>query len=154
MAPTSPGVGSSGTPEAAERLLVQIENREAPTRRLLRVTGELDLATVGLLRSAITRAAADRRHIELDLAGVTFCDVVGATAIEQAQQQLQTDGCQLALRGIDRPLHLLLAVDGLFTTLQQSTRADGRQPTRATRPRARAVRPRTGHSRAFTVRPG
>ena len=132
MAPTSPRVGLSGTPEAAAGLLVEIENREAPTRRLLRVTGELDLATVGLLRSAITRAAADRRHIELDLAGVTFCDVVGATAIEQAQQQLQTHGRQLALRGIDRPLHLLLAVDGLFSTLRQSTRTDGRQPPRAT----------------------
>jgi anti-anti-sigma factor len=125
MAPTSPRYGLPGTPEAAEGLLVEIETREAPTRQRLRVTGELDLATVGLLRSAIARAAADRQYIELDLAGVTFCDVVGATAIEQAQQQLQTHGRQLALRGIDRPLHLLLAVDGLFGTLQQSTRTDG-----------------------------
>jgi anti-anti-sigma factor len=101
-----------------------------PTRRLLRVTGEIDLATAALLRCAILRAAADHHHVELDLSGVSFCDVVGATAIEQAQQQLQARGCQLTLRGIDGPLHLLLAVDGLFCTLRRSALLDGQQPPR------------------------
>jgi anti-anti-sigma factor len=126
MTPDSPRVGLPA-PAAVEGLLVEIEDRRAPTRRLLRVTGELDLATVGLLRCAIQRAADDHRHVELDLGGVTFCDVVGATAIEQAQQQLPARGCQLALRGIDGPLHLLLAVDGLFSTLRRSALLDGRQ---------------------------
>jgi len=129
MAPTSPR-GLSGAPAAAAGLLVEIEDLPAPTRRRLRVTGELDLATVGLLRCAISRAATDRHHVELDLLGVTFCDVVGATAIEQAQQQLQARGCQLTLSGIDRPLHLLLAVDGLFSTLRRSALLDGQQPPR------------------------
>ena len=35
---------------------------------------------------------------------MTFCDVVGATAIEQAQRQLEARGCQLTLHGIDGPL--------------------------------------------------
>jgi anti-sigma B factor antagonist len=131
MAPTSPR-GLSGAPAAAEGLLVEFEDRRGPTRQLLRVTGELDLATVGLLRCAISRAATDHHHVELDLSGVTFCDVVGAAAIEQAQQDLQARGCQLTLRGMDRPLHLLLAVDGLFSTLQQCARTDGQQPPLAT----------------------
>jgi anti-anti-sigma factor len=129
MAPTSPR-GLFGAPAAAEGLLVEIEERRTPTRRLLRVTGELDLATVGLLRCAIQRAATDHLHVELDFSGVTFCDVVGATAIEQAQAQLHGRGCQLTLRGIDRPLHLLLAVDGLFDTLRRSALLDGHQPPR------------------------
>lgn len=128
MTPTSPRVGLSVTPAAEEGLLVEIEDLRAPTRRLLRVTGDLDLATVGLLRSAIHRAAADRHHLELDFSGVTFCDVVGATAIEQALQRLQARGCQLTLRGIDGPLHLLLTVDGLFSTLRRSALLDGQQP--------------------------
>jgi anti-anti-sigma factor len=125
MAATSPR-GLSGAPAAAEGLLVEVEELCAPTRRLLRVTGELDLATVGLLLCAIDRAAADGQQVELDLSGVSFCDVVGATALEQAQQQLQACGCQLTLHGVDRPLHLLLAVDGLFSSLRRS--AGGHEP--------------------------
>ena len=127
MAPTSPH-GSSGAPTDVEGLLVEIQDLRAPTRRLLRVTGEIDLATAGLLRCAIHRAAADHHHIELDLSGVTFCDVVGATAIEHAQAQLQARDCQLTLRGIGGPFRRLLAVDGLFSTLQLSALVDGQQP--------------------------
>jgi anti-sigma B factor antagonist len=129
MAPTSPH-GSSGAPTAAEGLLVEMQDLRAPTRRLLRVTGELDLATAGLLRCAIHRASTDHDHIELDLNGVTFCDVAGATAIEQAQAQLQARGCQLTLRGIGGPFRRLLGVDGLFSTLQRSALLDGQQPRR------------------------
>ena len=132
MTPTSPR-GLSGPPAAVEGLLVEIQDLRAPTRRRLRVTGELDLATVGLLRCAISHAATDHRHVELDLSGVTFCDVVGATAIEQAQQQVQVRGGRLTLLSIDGPLHLLLAVDGLFGTLR-STRLDGQHPPGPGRP--------------------
>jgi anti-anti-sigma factor len=130
MAFTSPRVGLSGAPAAEVGLLVEIEDLRAPTRRLLRVAGDLDLATVGLLQCAIHHAAADHHHVELDLSGVTFCDVVGATAIEQAQQQLQARGRQLTLRGIDGPLRLLLAVDGLFSTLRRSAPSTGNNPPR------------------------
>ena len=133
MVPTSP-CGLSGAPAAAEGLLVQIHDLRAPTRRRLTVTGELDLATVGLLRSSISGAATYGHHVELELSGVTFCDVVGATAIEQAQQQVQTHGGQLTLLGIDGPLHLLLAVDGLFDALR-AARLDGHQPPSPGRPR-------------------
>jgi anti-anti-sigma factor len=129
MAPTSPR-GSSEAPTAAEGLLVEIQELRAPTRRLLRATGEIDIATAGLLRCAIDRAAADHHHVELDLSSVTFCDVVGATAIEQAQQHLQARGCQLTLHGIHRPLRRLLAVEGLFSTLQQLALLDGQRPPR------------------------
>ena len=128
MASTSPR-GLSRAPTTAEGLLVEIQDLRVPPRRLLRVTGEMDLATVGLLQCAIDRAAADHRHIELDLSGLTFCDVVGATAIERAQRQLQARGCQLTLRGIDDPLRLLLAVDGLFSTLRRSARPAREMPS-------------------------
>ena len=127
MAPTSPR-GSSAALTAAEGLLVEIQDLRPPTRRLLRVTGEIDIATAGLLRCAIDRAATDHHHVELDLSGVTFCDVVGATAIEQAHAQLQARGCQLTLGGIRGPFRRLLAVDGLFSTLRRSALLDRRQP--------------------------
>jgi anti-anti-sigma factor len=139
MVPTSPR-GSSGAPTATEGLLVEIQDLHAPTRRLLQVTGEIDVATAGLLRCAIHRAAADHHNVELDLSGVTFCDVVGATAIEQAQQQLQARGCRLTLHGTDGPLRRLLAVEGLFSTLQQLALLDGQQPPPPDRTARRSTR--------------
>jgi anti-anti-sigma regulatory factor len=131
MAPASHHA-SSGAPTAVEGLLVEIQDLRAPTttRRLLRVFGEIDLATAGLLRCAIHCAAADHDHVELDVSGVTFCDVAAATATEQAQAQLQARGCQLRLRGIGGPFRRLLAVDALFPTLRRSALLDGQQPPR------------------------
>jgi anti-anti-sigma factor len=127
MAPT-PSHAEFSVPAAAEQgLLVTIEDSGTPAR-CLRVRGELDLATVGLLRCVIDRAAAGRQEVELDLSGVTFCDVIGASVLERAQQQLQARGCRLTLHGLDRPLHLLLAVDGLFSTLRRSAPLDRPKP--------------------------
>jgi anti-anti-sigma factor len=127
MASTPPRLGS--VPPAAEpELLIEIEDRQAPSRRLLRVSGELDLATVGLLRCAIDRGAAEFPEVELDLSAVAFCDVVGAAAIERAQRHLRARGRQLVLQGLDRPLHVLLTVDGLFPTLQPLCSLDGHRP--------------------------
>jgi len=148
MAATPSRVELFVPPAAEAGLLVEIDDLRAPTRRLLRVSGELDLATVGVLGSAIQRAAADRREVELDVSGVAFCDVVGATALEQAQQQLQARGCQLILRGIDGPLHLLLAVDGLFGTLRRSTRPDGQEAGPADQTPAGAVHDHQRHHRS------
>ena len=104
------------------------------------VTGEIDVATAGLLRSAIHGAATDHQHVELDLSAVTFCDVVGASAIEQAQRQLEARGCQLTLQGTDGSLHRLLAVEGLFSTLQRLALLDGQQPPRPGRTSRRSTR--------------
>jgi len=139
MVPTSPR-GLSGAPTAAEGLLVEIQDLQAPTRRLLRITEEIDVATAGLLRCAIHRASADHHHVELDVSAVTFCDVVGATAIEQAQRQLEARGCQLTLQGTDGSLHRLLAVEGLFSTLQRLALLDGQQPPRPGRTSRRSTR--------------
>jgi len=124
MAQTPSPVGPT-RPLPAQGLLVEVEDLRASTRRRLRVSGELDLATVRLFQCAIDRAADDSREVEVDLSGVAFCDVIGATAIERAQQQLQDRGRHLILHGVDGPLRLLLAVEGLFRTLRPSARLGG-----------------------------
>ncbi len=140
MAPTTSPRGPSGAQNGAAGLRVEIQDLQPPTRRLLRVTGEIDVATAGLLRCAIHRAATDRQHVELDLSAVTFGDVVGATAIEQAQRQLEARGCQLTLPGIDGTLRRLLAVEGLFSTLQQVALFDGQRPPPPDRTSRRSTR--------------
>jgi len=87
---------------------------------VLRVHGDLDLASASGLDNAIhralDRAAAGSAAVDLDLTGMTFCDVIGATAIERAQRTAAESGCPLTLVGGDGPLALLRA-GGLFPTL-------------------------------------
>src|SRR5689334_25257443 len=48
----------------------------------------------GTLRSAIHGAATDHQHVELDLSAVTFCDVVGASAIERSEERRVGKECR------------------------------------------------------------
>lgn len=88
-------------------------------RRVLqvRLRGELDLATAPVLPGLLARLVADHRAAELDVSGLTFCDVAGLAAVEDAQARMDTLGCALAVSGI-APLRLLLGVPGLFPTLR------------------------------------
>jgi anti-anti-sigma factor len=116
----------SPAPATGTGLSVEVDDHRTPGRRLLRVRGELDLATAGLLAGAIERAAADGPDVDVDVSGVTFCDVVGATAIEQAVEQLRARGRRLTLLGGEGPLHLLLGVEAHFGGLRAG--ADGDPP--------------------------
>ena len=102
-------------------LLVDVPERPGDRPTLL-VSGELDLATVDALTDAIERVADDLSGIRVDISGVTFCDVVGATALEQAQRRLQERGYGMALIGGDRSLRLLTA-GGLFPSLRTRIQA-------------------------------
>lgn len=96
-------------PVALEQgLLIEVDWSSAGPR-LVRIRGELDLATAPLLAGALDRSAQGHGEVEADLSDLTFCDVVGLTAIEQAHQRLAARGCRLILHGI-APLRLLLSV--------------------------------------------
>ena len=106
--------------------LLRVDSAASPAL-ILRVHGELDLATAsGLddavdqaIDQAIDRAAAGSAEVDLDLTGMTFCDVVGATAIERARRTAAGRGCRLTLVGGDGPLAILLA-SGCFPTLRSA----------------------------------
>jgi anti-sigma B factor antagonist len=89
------------------------------TRRVLRVRvrGELDLATAPELTELVARLVADHRAAELDVSGLSFCDVAGLAAVEDAQARMDARGCALTVTGT-APLRLLLGVPGLFPTLR------------------------------------
>ena len=75
---------------------------DATPRRALHVQGELDIATAPRLRVLLDEAASGCSEVDLDLSGLAFCDVVGLTAIEDAQRRLSAQGCVLILRGAAR----------------------------------------------------
>jgi anti-anti-sigma factor len=86
-----------------------------PRRAALRVSGDLDLVTVAQLRAAL-RSAWDRppSTITLDLAGVTFIDLVGLRCVLAARWRGRLSGHELEIRapsGCVRRLAELAAVD-------------------------------------------
>ncbi|MFE5548859.1 STAS domain-containing protein [Streptomyces sp. NPDC056534] len=75
----------------------------------LRLTGELDLATVPLLQQAATTALNTHpRSLRLDLTGLTFCDHTGLCALHQLTHQAHTAHVHLRLTGIHPRLHRTL----------------------------------------------
>ncbi|MEU9298646.1 STAS domain-containing protein [Streptomyces sp. NPDC048266] len=75
----------------------------------LRLTGELDLATVPLLLQAAATALSTRpRHLSLDLAGLTFCDQTGLRALHRLTHQVHAARISLRLTGIHPRLHRTL----------------------------------------------
>jgi anti-anti-sigma factor len=77
----------------------------------VRVAGELDLATVPQLRAELAALLeAGRCELDLDLDGVTFCDVAGLTVLLRAHDLAVKAGGRLVVHGSCPPLRLMLRV--------------------------------------------
>jgi anti-sigma B factor antagonist len=64
---------------------------------LLRVTGELDLGTIGGLQAAVDELVISGARVLLDLEGLRFCDSTGLGAIIKLHRRLADLGGVLAL---------------------------------------------------------
>ncbi|HSM67671.1 MAG TPA: STAS domain-containing protein [Ilumatobacteraceae bacterium] len=79
------------------RPLLRIDVRSHRDRRVVRVAGELDLATCDQLVGATT--AGHHPAMIVDLGGVTFMDCSGYGALVAARQVIESDGRSLAITG-------------------------------------------------------
>jgi anti-sigma B factor antagonist len=61
---------------------------EAGDRPVLRVEGEIDLATAAQFAAALDQALAAAPRLLVDMAGVTFIDVSGLRVLVQAAESL------------------------------------------------------------------
>lgn len=78
---------------------------------LVSLDGELDLATAPLVTRAVTRILAERPdRLDVDVAGLAFCDVVGLRALSQARRAARLHGAGFHLVGIHSRLHRILAL--------------------------------------------
>jgi anti-sigma B factor antagonist len=73
---------------------------------VLQVAGEIDLATVDALRTALEEAVSTDPTVVVDMAGVTFLDVTGLRAVLQAAASRNGAG-PLTLRNAPRVAWLL-----------------------------------------------
>jgi anti-anti-sigma factor len=73
-------------------------------RMLIRVGGELDLATAEHLPDFLrSLPPEDRRQVHLDLADLHFVDVVGLAALRRADELIRGGGGRMTVGGL-RPL--------------------------------------------------
>jgi|RhiMetdeSRZDD1v2_1073273.scaffolds.fasta_scaffold759407_2 anti-sigma B factor antagonist len=85
----------------------------------LALDGELDIATVDLLRTAVARSLADTTSLRLvlDLGAVSFCDSTGVRALVSSHDQARDAGVQMRITNAQDIVERVLRVTGVWTTL-------------------------------------
>ncbi|MGV9309705.1 STAS domain-containing protein [Nonomuraea sp. NPDC003727] len=103
-----------------------VSTRRSRKVALVRVAGELDLATAPTLRAHLRAATAPSASsvLILDLSGVTFCDSVGLSELVVALQHSQNRGKRLVLSGVPASLDDLLYRTGLHKILERRATCD------------------------------
>lgn len=93
---------------------LRIESRNEHGRLVMRLDGELDMASAPLLQAALEDAAADTTStLVLDLEQLRFMDSTGLRIILLARSRWQSRGQELALTTGSRQVQRLLAVSGV-----------------------------------------
>ncbi|MDO3705320.1 STAS domain-containing protein [Micromonospora sp. C28SCA-DRY-2] len=82
----------------------------------VRVTGEIDIATVGALRSALWAAPA-RSVLRVDLSGVRVLSAAGVRALVAAHLRVRGRGGELVLVGPDPTVRRVLRATGLHRVI-------------------------------------
>lgn len=101
---------------------LQIEVREEPERVILRLDGELDMASAPLLRSALEQVQSDAgAMIVLELERLRFIDSTGLRVILWAREHFLGRGQELAVTPGSPQVQRLLAVSGAGEHLRSTT---------------------------------
>lgn len=116
--------------DGAQAALTVGVHTEDDRAAVVSATGEVDAASVELLRKELTDLAdADQVNVILDLSGVTFLDSSGLGALVSSYRRLQTRGGMLALvcrndmvlrvfrlTGLNRVLPIFATLEEAFAT--------------------------------------
>jgi anti-sigma B factor antagonist len=84
---------------------------------IVRVTGELDIATVPALANVLDGLEPDCDRVVLDLAGLTFIDSTGLTLAVNEQRRAAADGFDFVLAAPTRRVLDTLRLTGLDVSL-------------------------------------
>jgi anti-anti-sigma factor len=87
--------------------------RVEPSRTVIRLRGELDIATLPRLVRAVGRTLrTSTKVIVLDLHDLEFVDVVGLRGIEVLTRQLATVGCRVTVTNVPNRVMRLVSTIG------------------------------------------
>ncbi|MHC3473580.1 STAS domain-containing protein [Streptomyces sp. 7R007] len=103
---------------------LKISHRDTATGPVLEISGELDYTHVTDLRERLTTLALQPgQRLVLDLAGVTFCDSSGITALIAAHSRARTAQADIALTAVPtHTMHVLrmVGLDQILTISAQT----------------------------------
>ena len=122
-----------GTAEMSEPFAVEVQRRTHVT--IVQPRGELDLATIEMLRSALDAAIAETlsaaldgmengARLVLDLRGLSFIESTGLHLLVALHERAQRDGFQLTLLPPAPPIDRVIQLCGLDQMLPFATPAD------------------------------
>jgi anti-anti-sigma factor len=97
---------------------LRIEVRHETDRIILRLDGELDLASAPRLQSAIDASLAARAVVVLDLQQLQFIDSTGLRVILSARARSRACGHELAITPGSQQVQRLLSVTGVSDHLR------------------------------------
>jgi anti-sigma B factor antagonist len=106
-------------------MLLRVDSTYEADHATIIAAGEIDLATVNKLRSAITDAMQrGALHLTLDLAEVSYIDSSGLGTLIGAHKRLASAGGTLVVRCAQARVLRLLAITGLDRVLTLTTHVD------------------------------
>jgi anti-sigma B factor antagonist len=112
-----------GSPGTHPRLQVWVD--DSPARVVIRLAGEIDLATVPQLRQVLDAHARSRQTMVLDLREIEFVDSMGLAALVRARHRAIARGAKLELVAPPESVYkvfTLTRLDQLFEWVPQPPR--------------------------------
>jgi len=107
-------------------LVVEVRKDASSSGSLIRLRGELDVATAPPLQRRLdTLIQRGVRHLVVDLADLSFCDLAGVRVLLSADRELGTRGGRLTLLGPCGCVSRISTVFDLTSQLPIQTGADG-----------------------------
>lgn len=134
--PDSPNRGAMLLPQ------LHVHRDDHVDRTLIAFAGEIDLATVPLVRATLTGCVRDGiRAVDVDLAEVTFCDVSGLNVFLAAFRQAAHAGTALRLHRPPPVMARAIEITGSGFLLHgpHAVAGDGRRTAAASRPVAAVI---------------
>jgi anti-sigma B factor antagonist len=117
-------------------MLLRVDSSSAADTAAICATGEIDLATVNTLRSAIAKSMQQgASHLTLNLDKVTYIDSSGLGTLIGAHKRLTSSGGSLTIRCSQARILRLFAITGLdrvLTVTSQDEEYDEAVLTQAT----------------------
>jgi anti-sigma B factor antagonist len=93
------------------------EEQGANGELVVRVHGELDIATVGALERAVLRPREPGEQVILDLEGLRFMDSTGLRVLLRARTEAKTGRWDLYLRNVPANVQRLFSISGVEDTI-------------------------------------
>ena len=110
----------------ASEAAFDVEVTPADSEALVRVAGEVDLATSPRLREALDGVIGSGVPVvRLDMSSVGFLDSSGISVLVDAQQRLQETSSRLVLHGVGDHIKRVLEISGLGSFFELSDQATG-----------------------------